>query len=376
MNTYENKVKIVYLVTKGDMGGAQKYVNQLALGFNKDIFECLVVSGNLGGSLRVDKKLKWLTNDYRPWLFFYNDFLAIIELWWFFKKERPNVVHLNSSKAGVIGAVAAKLAGVKKVVFTAHGWVFSDTKLAYLKRLFFIYLHRVAGIFQNVIINVSEYDRKLALKNNIAKNKKLLTIWNGIDVDDFLNKFLAKDEAKKNILKKINKDFLENKPWIGSIGRLVKEKNYALLIESAVKVDAYFFIIGEGLEYDLLSKLIKENKLENKFFIVKPEGEDAKFLRALDVFVLTSRKEGLPYTLIEAMAASVPVVVSEVGGMPEIVENNRGYIFKNGDLESLVHNIERATERDNDLVIRAFDFCRSNLDIKNVVKKVEEIYLS
>ena len=373
MNICSDKVKIMYIVTKGDVGGAQKYVSQLVNGIDKSRFEPLVVSGSFGGSLEVYKKLRWLSNDYRPWLFFYNDILALFELWFFLIKEKPSVVHLNSSKAGVIGALAGKLARVNKVVFTAHGWVFSDMDLSYQKRLFFIWLHKVAALFCDVIINVSRFDREIGLRNKIASSKKMVVIENGIDINEFLKNLLDKEEARKVILNRLEKNVLDDKLWIGSIGRLVKEKNYSLLINTAVSVDAYFFIIGKGYEFDLLNKLIKEKKLEDKFFIVNPEGGDAKLLKAFDVFVLTSRKEGMPYTLIEAMASSVPVVVSDVGGMPEIVKT-RGFVFEKGSRESLEEDIEKAINfKDTD---KALDFCKSNLDLSRLINKVEGIYLS
>ncbi|MDD4761430.1 MAG: glycosyltransferase, partial [Candidatus Pacebacteria bacterium] len=275
----ERKKKIVFIATKGDQGGAQKYIKQLVFGIDKNKFEPEIISGNYGASLVVKNKLKWLGNE--SGFLFYKDFLALIELFRVLKKEKPEIVHLNSSKAGVIGALAGKLAGVKKIIFTAHGWVFSDENLSSLKRFFYILAHKAAGFFQDKIINVSEYDRKLAIKYKVAPEEKLVTIKNGLDINYFFNNLCSKEEARKKITDIIfNDEFLISKInkqqkdlggfWIGSIGRLVKEKNYQLFVE-AVKIlkenfqkeeeKLSFFIIGDGYEKETLKLKMKNLEL-------------------------------------------------------------------------------------------------------------------
>src|SRR3989344_7488001 len=97
------KVRVMYVITKGDVGGAQKYVADLIHHLNPEEYETFIVSGATGDDLPGYKRVYWLSNDYRPFLFFYNDWMALFELWRLFRRERPDVVHLNSSKAGVIG---------------------------------------------------------------------------------------------------------------------------------------------------------------------------------------------------------------------------------------------------------------------------------
>lgn len=234
-----DKKKIIYLITKDDVGGAQKYVRDLYEGLDKDKFAASVVTGGKNG-------IKFLSNTFLPYLLFINDWLAIAELFLFFKKERPAIVHLNSSKAGVVGAIAAKLAGVPKVIFTAHGWVFNpDNQLSFLRRYFYIFIHKFAARFQDVIINVSEYDRQLAVRYKIANPEKLITIHNGLGETAFLDK----KTARKALSQLCGTSFSANSTWIGSIGRLVTEKNYPDLIAAASlvrKPETFFFIIGSG----------------------------------------------------------------------------------------------------------------------------------
>lgn len=312
------KKKVLYIITKSDVGGAQKYVHDLAKNLDKNFFEAKILYGG--------RELKWLSNKVWPWLFFLNDWLAVWEMAKAFQKEQPDIIHLNSSKTGVLGSIAAKIYKVvsrkslvvsPKVIFTAHGWVFNPTNiLSSPARWLYILLHKIAARFQDKIICVSEYDYQLALRYRIAPEKKLAMIHNGIDPNI---KFLDQEAARKEILKNPRPNF----PWIGSIGRLTKEKNYETLIRAAALVpNAYFFIIGTGPKREALNKQLTTYNLQQRVFLIDPTGEDAKYLKAFDIFVMSSVKEGMPYVLLEAMAAGLPAVVTEAGGMPEMIQNH------------------------------------------------------
>jgi len=328
-------LKVLYLITKDDVGGAQKYVRDLADNLDKEIFDAQILTGGQGGLPNRRAGLRFLSNTYMPYLLFLNDWLAVWEIFFRFRKIQPDIIHLNSSKAGVVGALAAWMHNLLlaishkpkvKVVFTAHGWVFNpDNHLGFLRRNFYSLLHRLAARFQDIIINVSEYDRKLAIENKIAPIEKLITIHNGLDYQSL--KFLDKTTARKTIstlLKANNSKLKADEIWIGSIGRLVVEKNYENFVEAAAQIqnqNVKFFIIGNGPEKNKLQSLITNYQLQNRFFLVEDLAPAAPYLKAFDIFVLSSIKEGLPYTLLEAMAAKRPIIVTRVGGMPEIVDD-------------------------------------------------------
>jgi len=384
------KLKVFFVVTKGDKGGAQKYVSDLSEAIDEERFEVKIFSGRDGEDIKEGKKLRWLSNDFEPHFLFYKDWMALRELYKIFKEEKPDVAHLNSSKAGVIGSVAAKLAGVPKVVFTAHGWVFTDETLPWWKKNLYVFFHRISSFFQDKVINVSGFDKNAAASMGAFFSERLAVVYNGIDFKKVSDGFLDAKDARKKIGEKVGDGVSLNKKeiWVGSLGRLVSEKNYGLLLSAInqlkVKSGKFkeetirFFIIGEGYEKEILVKKIEELGLKDRVFLVEPEGEDWKFLKAFDLFVLPSVKEGMPYTLIEAMTAKVPVLTSGVGGMREITEDGRGYFFKSGDADDLAEKIvyilknkKEAKERAE----RAFIFAKDNLSLKRMVMETENVYL-
>lgn len=370
-------MKILYLVTKDDVGGAQKYVADLSSRLDPARFEVKVITGGKGGA-------RFLSNGFWPHLLFINDLLALVELFLIFKKERPTIVHLNSSKAGVIGTFAAKLAGVPKIIFTAHGWVFNpDNYLGFARRWLYIAMHKAAGHFQDHIINVSEYDRGLALKYKIASPSKLITIRNGLDLTN--SKFLDKKTARKALATlaglNLSTDELINSPWVGSIGRLVAEKSYKDFIDAAALVkdqSVKFFIIGDGFLRSKLEHRIKKSGLTDRFFLVSKISPAAPYLRAFDLFLLSSIKEGLPYTLLEAMAAGLPIIVTRVGGMPEIV-SGRGLVMPPREPEELARAINYYLEQPAEAEKSAKEagrFIKSDLTIERMIGETEKVYLT
>ncbi len=385
----EQRKKVLYVITKDDVGGAQKYVADLAAHLNRASFDARIVRGGAD--------IPSLSNRIRWYALFLNDWWALFSLLRLYAREKPDIIHLNSSKAGVVGSFAAGLykfachmshVASPEIVFTAHGWVFNPSnKLSTFARFAYTFLHRLAAYFEDVIICVSEYDHALALERAIAPTDKLVVIHNGIDYQNI--SFMDKVSARREIVQKLNLKLHTLHPafpWIGSIGRLTKEKDYRTLIEAAVQVpDAYFFIIGEGPEKDYLKSQISHAyrqagnlKITDRFFIVPPTGADAKYLKAFDVFTLTSVKEGLPYALLEAGAAGIPAVVTDAGGMPEVVEHDRtGMVVPQKNPERLANAYTAVLSNPRHihaLGAEAAERIETQFGLKRMVEETEAVY--
>jgi glycosyltransferase involved in cell wall biosynthesis len=306
--------KVVFVITKSNWGGAQRYVFDLATHLPKDRFLPVVALGGTGekdadtGVLaqklaEVGIRTIFIKSFMRDFSFG-KDMKAVGELKEIFKKEKPDIVHLNSSKAGLMGAFAARLAGVPRIVFTAHGWPFRE-KRSIWGRAFLWAASYATGLLSNTVICVSKYDLKQAKK---MPGVRAVCIYNGIAM-----------QMPFGSGEKIRSAFPAGAKITGTVGELVKNKNQIALVEKAKKdASMHVAIVGEGEERTSLEAKIKEYGLENrvKLFGFMPANE---VLKGFDAFALPSLKEGLPYVLLEAKAAGLPIVANRTGGVGEIL---------------------------------------------------------
>ncbi len=319
--------KIFICITKSNWGGAQKYVFDIAreLSKNRDV----KLSVLLGGNGELNKRLLEinintivLENSQRD-IGIIKDIKFFFELLRLFKKEKPDVIHLNSSKMGFVGGLAGRVSGIKKIVFTSHGWVFNEDRNFLQKRIIWI-LHILTIILSHKTVAVSDIVKKQIGKNF---NRKIIVIKNGITDIDFIEKNNAREILSIKILQK-NSNAVEkitsNPIWIGTISELHKNKGlkYAIEAISKIKENIIFVIIGEGEERRKLEELSIKLGSSNKIFLIGKIENASLYLKALDIFTLTSITEALPYVLLEAGKAKLPVIASNIGGIPEIIENN------------------------------------------------------
>ncbi len=302
--------KVLYIITKSNWGGAQRYVFDLATALPKDEFEAVVAFGQKGRLAEELEKAHIRTREIALLgrdISFGADIRSFFELIRIFKEEKPDVVHLNSSKAGGLGSLAARIAGAKEIIFTAHGWPFLEARSSLAKGLIWI-TSWITALLCHKIICISDYDLRVAKRMPFVGHKAV-RIYNGIDQ----NLALGSGEI-------IRKAFPAGVQITGTIGELNKNKNQKALIEQAKdKPDMYVAIVGEGEERARLKERIKKYTLRDrvKLFGFMPAQE---VLKGFDTFALPSIKEGLPYVLLEARAAGLPIVANRVGGVGEILD--------------------------------------------------------
>jgi glycosyltransferase involved in cell wall biosynthesis len=303
------KRKVLYVITKANWGGAQRYVFDLATNLPKEEFEPMVAYGQSGilvEKLEAEGIATYQVPSMARDIVAGADLKSFFELLALYKKIRPEVVHLNSSKAGGVGALAARIVGIQKIIFTAHGWPFNEDRSP-LARAVIWFLSWLTALLSHTVIAVSDADFRLAQKMPFVSHKTI-QIYNGIGPTE-----LASGE-------KIRNAFPTGVHITGTIGELTKNKNQQALIEKArINQNFYVAIVGEGEERGSLEKLIEESKLQDrvKLFGFLPAKE---VLRGFDTFALPSIKEGLPYVLLEAKQAGLPIEANRVGGVGEIID--------------------------------------------------------
>lgn len=332
--------KILYIITQSEWGGASRYVFDLATNLQKSQDYQIHVAAGYNGPLftRLEAqnlpttRLKHLVRSINP----YHDLMAYFELKKILRHIKPDIVHLNSSKAGFIGALAAKNCGVKTIIYTAHGFVFNEPLSAGKK-----WLYKKIELFSSKIIDkiicVSDKDRQTGIAAGIEPNK-LATIHNGIDTGI---QFLPKEKARNFFITKIPN--YQNSKLLVSIANFYPTKGLDVLIEAIAKIDALLVIIGAGPEEKNLRLRTYDLGLEKKVFFAGSIENASQYLKAFDLFVLPSRKEGLPYALLEAAAAGIPIVATKVGGVPEIIQDGiNGYLAEPNDPNHLANKINQA----------------------------------
>lgn len=293
------KTKVLLAITKGNWGGAQKYVFDLATRLPSEQFEVSVLSGTDGDQLakkltaknvRVTQ-LKSLKRD----VGIFADFVSFFQLLRLLERDRPDVLHLNSSKMGALGAVAGRLADVPRIIFTGHGWAWNEDR-GIVSKAVITFLHWLTIILAHKTIAVSEEIRRQILRLPFIDKKRVEVIYNGIEDTEYLERFVARGTFNTSIGEKF---------WVGSVSELHKNKGLDILINAFADIsknhpDTTLLILGDGEEKTELMRLITELGLMKKVHLIGFVQNAHKFLKAFDVFVLPSRTEAFPYVLLEA----------------------------------------------------------------------------
>ena len=303
------KKKVLYVITKSNWGGAQRYVFDLATNLPKEEFEVEVAFGQRGRLAEELQKAGIETHEIKTLerdVSFGADIKSFFELLNLFKTVRPDVVHLNSSKVGGLGSLAARFAGIPNIIFTAHGWPFWE-KRNILARGVIWFVSWLTALFSHKTICISDFDLKMVRQMPFV-NDKAVKIYNGIAPMS-----LGSGE-------KIRAVFPPNAHITGTIGELNKNKNQVALIEQAKQnPNMYVAIVGEGELREQLQAKIDEYRLGDRVkllgFIMQNDA-----LLGFDEFALPSIKEGLPYVLLDARQAGLPIIANRVGGVGEILD--------------------------------------------------------
>lgn len=324
-------MRITIVVTRGDdVGGAQIYLRDLVTQLRSDGHEVVVVTGPTGRFTEQLEELGITTmsaSHMRHRLHPLFDILTIFQLRSIIRQTNPDLVSLHSSKAGLLGRVAARLAG-KPVVFTVHGWSFTPG-IAEPQRTLYAVLERFLARLVDRFICVSDWSFNLGLENGIPGDKMTM-IHNGIpdSVESFPQ---AKADSGFHVV---------------MIARFAPPKRHDLLVKAAANLDAvHIHFIGEGPLRGRVGHLASELGIADRvhFHGYQPGAEQD--LEQYDAFVLLSDHEGFPLSTLEAMRAGLPVIVSNAGGAPEAVtEGKTGFIVDNNDLRKLSNVLQELIE--------------------------------
>jgi glycosyltransferase involved in cell wall biosynthesis len=337
-------MKILYVITKSNWGGAQRHVFDLATAMKDkghDVYVALGGEGILKKRLEAAGIYTFSIAALGRDVSLGKDFNSFKEIWNVIRNKRPDIVHLHSTKVTGLGSVAARLLRVKLVVQTIHGWAFNEDRPIH-ERLAIRIFSWITMLLCHRTILLSEFEYSQAMSFPWIKEKlKLIPL--GVKAPTFM----SVDGAKQTIAKMVGLDVpdFNKRTVIGTIAELHRNKGLTYLINAMAAVvqeypAAICIVIGDGEEKAALGMLIQERKLEKNFFLAGYLEHASEYLKAFSVFTLPSVKEGLPYTILEAGQASLPVIATPVGGIPEIVEDMRsGILVQARNQRELAHAI-------------------------------------
>jgi len=376
------KKKILYVITKSNWGGAQAYAYTLASHFNTQA----TVAVALGGTGEKDASTGLLAErltaagvriiflkSFARDISILREFMTFFELLRTIKSEKPDVLHLNSSKAGGLGALAGRVARVPKIVFTSHGLAYDEDRLLPARVLIWLATWvTVMLTHTTIVISQDTYERARRLP--FCKNKVKL-IYNGIAPTTLLDGSLARAKLLQDAAQK-------DAAWIGTIAELTRNKALTYLVRAAsiLKKRGYSFelcIIGIGEEQVKLETLIKDEDIADRVHLLGFVANAITYLKAFDIFTLVSVKEGLPYVLLEAAQAKCAVVGSLIPGNTDIIDDTTGMLVEPKNAEAIADAIEilltdtiKRTALGEELYKKVLD----KFSLELMIKKIGAVY--
>ena len=350
----KNQKNIFLLCTRADTGGVQVFVRDLARDLKSRNILVTVGFGPKGDYLASELqklnipyvRFKHLKRSHNP----LTNLVFISEFKHFLNKNNFTTIHINSSNALTAAAAAKKSKARPQTIFTVHGLSLLDEnyKKANQLKSFYLFYFKFFLKFVDKLIFISQENQKQA--KNLKLSQENHIIHNGLEPSaiGMLSHHEAQGQLSSAANPKLHLNWIDSFA-IGSVGRLSYQKNYDFLVNIFPKIlrlipNAKLIIIGEGEGRVKLEEMIKARKLEKSIFLAGNIANAAKYLPAFDLFILPSRYEGLPLTLIEALFAGLPMLISKVGGNAEILNNSADQLYKLNDKNDFLNKFKNLAE--------------------------------
>jgi glycosyltransferase involved in cell wall biosynthesis len=382
--------KILHIITRLDMGGSAQNTLLTCLKLGRK-FEMVLISGLSQESNMTDSESEAVDrqiNDARvngvkivqiPSLLRrispMNDIRALYDLVRIIKAEKPDVVHTHTSKAGILGRMAAKITRVPLIVHTPHGHVFFGHFGPILSRVF-LWVERLFGILTDRVVVLTDGERSDYTDRNVYPEDKLVQIHSGVDIEKFKQSQVSAVQKKRSL------GLAQNGLVVGFIGWLLPIKGPMHLLKAMEDVwhdyeDIVLVFIGKGdLDVDLRAAALKTGANGRVNFLGWRNDVD-EIMPIFDIFVLPSLNEGMGRVLVEAMAAGKPVVASNVGGIPDLVQHDyNGLLVAPGDEKALATSIKQLISNPQKAKLmgqRGREFCRQ-FSVESMVEKIDSLY--
>src|SRR5438093_2498470 len=335
------KTKVFHVITKLELGGAQKVTLMTLERLPRDQYELGLATGPEGLLVEWANRIPdihrvWiptLVREVRP----LQDATAFLKLWNLFRRERPQVVHTHSSKAGILGRWAARLAGVPVIFHTAHGFSFNDFQPTLIRNLY-IWLERMATKVTTKLVVVSYANAATGERHRIFRKKDWVLCRDAISVEEFMQ-----PGPRRRKLGEWN--IPQDKVIVGMVACFKPQKSPVDFVDVAARVlsetsAAHFVMAGDGELRPAIEARIRKLGIGEHITLLGWQKDMPEVYRNLDLVVLTSLWEGLPCVFSEAMAGGLPIVATNVDGAREaIVDGDNGYLHEPHDIQAMATSL-------------------------------------
>ena len=381
----QRKIKVAHIIARMITGGADENTLFTIEGLDKDKYEIDLVTGekfdkgilnkikNHPFDIIQIKGLKWKLN-------FLHDPIVLVKLIKLMRKNHYDIVHTHTTKAGILGRIAARIAKVPIIVHGLHGSTFEAFDSGLLNWFLFLF-ERLTGKFTDAYISVSGVLSEKYIEKGIGKKENYHKVYSGMELSKFYH---ARD--KINYQEKYKElGINEGEFLIGNVARLETRKGHQFLLDAFKNVvgeqkygQVKLLIIGEGNKRKYLENYVKELNLGDKVIFTGYREDVEELMALMDIFVLTSLREGLPRVLVQAAAVGIPSVAFNIDGVSEIIKDNyNGFLVKVKDVKQLENRIVRYMNN-KELVLlhgqKGREFIENKWSIEGMVDRIDKIY--
>ncbi|MBI1390064.1 MAG: glycosyltransferase [bacterium] len=377
------KTKILRVIARLNVGGPAIHVILLTAGLDPERYETVLVSGVEGpdeGDMHdlANEKgvepfiLPALGRELNP----IRDLATLWKLYRVIRREKPDVVHTHTAKAGTVGRLAAWLAGVPVVIHTFHGHVLHGYFSPWKTELFRS-IERFLARRCDKIIAVSESCRQDLLRYGVGDEEKDVTIPLGLELEPF-----RAEPPESGAALRQQWGIPDGAIAVGMIARMVPIKRHEDLFRAIPAVlechpGVYFVIVGDGELRPELESLARDLNITHRLVFTGFRDDRARVYQALDLVALTSGNEGLPVAVIEALSSGKPVVATRVGGVPELIEDGvTGFIAEPYNVGSISEAFLRALAEPSlaDMGRRAQEETLRKYAVERLIRDLDELY--
>jgi glycosyltransferase involved in cell wall biosynthesis len=381
----QRKIKVAHIIARMITGGADENTLFTIEGLNEDKYKIDLITGeefdrtilnkvkNHPFDIIQIKRLKWKLN-------FLYDPIVLLKLIKLLKKKGYDIVHTHTTKAGILGRIAAYISGVPIIVHGLHGSTFQAFNSGLLNWLLFLF-ERLTGRFTDAYISVSKILSENYIKKGIGKKENYYTVYSGMELGKFYHAREKIDyEEKREELGIKRKDFV-----IGNVARLESRKGHKFLIDAFKNIvgeqkdgGVKLLIIGEGNKRKYLENYVRKLNLRDKVIFTGYREDVEELMAIMDIFVLTSLREGLPRVLVQAAAVGMPSIVFNVDGVPEIIKDNyNGFLVKVNNVEQLENRIVKYMNNKELVSLHGRngrEFIEDKWSVQGMVERIDRIY--